>query len=164
MSWVIGFSISGFGFSIGEGNYNWRMDTYRVIIHESFENDSTKKIILDNQNTEQILSLFEKLDGKSFPILQIFLSKEPYPYLYVIGGPDLFTFSLAIDENLWQEMRKNPDPDTSKPRAFGLGYHNYEFFEDELCNKQVTIRVIKHFCATGGWSISIPSRKSDEIW
>jgi len=39
------------------------MVTYRVSIHESFENDSTKEIILDNQNIEQILSLFEKLDG-----------------------------------------------------------------------------------------------------
>jgi hypothetical protein len=140
------------------------METYRVIIHESFENDSTKEIILDNQNIEQILSWFEKLDGKSLPALQISLSKEPYPYLYVIGGPDLFTFSLTTDEHSWQEMRTNPDPDTSKWRAFGLGYHNYEFFEDELCNKQVTIRVIKHFCTTGEWPIGIPSTKSEEIW
>jgi hypothetical protein len=140
------------------------MVTYRVSIHESFENDSTKEIILDNQNIEQILSLFEKLDGKSLPVLQIFLSKKPYPYLYVIGGPDLFTFSLTTDENSWQKMRTNPDPDTSKWRAFGLGYHNYEFFEDELCNKRVTIRVIKHFCATGEWPSGIPPMKSDEIW
>ncbi len=140
------------------------MDTYRVILHESFENDSTKEIILDNQNTQQILSLVEKLDGKSFPVIQIFLSQEPFPYLYVIGGPDLFTFSLTIDENSWQEMRTNPDPDTSKWRDFGLEYHNYEFFEDELCNKQVTIRVIKHCCATSEWPIGIPSKKSDEIW
>ena len=69
-------------------------------------------------------------------------SKDLYPYLYVIGGSDLFTLSLTTDENPWQESKTNPDPDTSKWRAFGLGYHNYEFFEDELCNKQGTIRVI----------------------
>lgn len=139
------------------------METYRAIIHESFENDTIKEIILDNQNIEQILSLFEKLDGKSLPVLQIFLSKAPYPYLYVIGGPDLFTFSLITGENSWQEMRTNPDPDTSKLRAFGFGYHNYEFFEDELFNKQVTTRVIKHLCATGEWP-GIPFKTSDEIW
>lgn len=128
---------------------------------------STDQIFaLDNQNVEQILDLVEKLDGKSLPVLQIFSSNEPYPYLYGIGGPDLFTISLTTDANSWHEMRTNPDPDpdTSKWRAFGLGYHNYEFFEDELCNKQVTIRVIKHFCATGRWPISIPSRNRDEIW
>lgn len=150
--------------TIDEGNYNWGMKTYRTLIHESFEDDTTKEIIFDNQSIEQILALFEKLDGKAFPVLQILLSNDIYPHLYVIGGPDLFTFSITKDENLWQETRTNPDPDTSKWRTFGLGYHNYEFLDDELCNKQVTIRVIKYFCATGEWPIDIPSKKSDEIW
>jgi len=138
------------------------MKTYRAIIHKSFEDDTTKQILFEDQNLEQVLGLFDKLDGKSFPALQIFLSNDVYPQLYVIGGSDLFTFNLTKDENLWQETRTNPDPDTSKWRTFGLGYHNYEFLDDELCNKQVTIRVIKHFCATGEWPVQIPSRMSDE--
>ena len=149
---------------IDEGNYNWVMKTYRAIIQESFEDDTTKELFFDNQNIEQILALFEKLDGKSVPVLQIFFSNDTYPHLYIIGGPDLFTFSLTESENSWQEPRTNPEPDTSRWRAFGLGYHNYEVVDDELLNKQVTIKVIKHFCITGGWPSDLPSRKNDEIW
>lgn len=147
-----------------EGNYNWGMKTYRAIIQESFEDDTTNDILFDNQNIEQILALFEKLDGKSYPVLQIFISRVIYPHLFVIGGPDLFTLSFTESENVWREPRTNPDPDTSKWRAFGLGYHNHEVVDDELLNKQVIIKVIKHFCETGEWPIEIPSRKNDEIW
>lgn len=133
------------------------MRTYQVIIHEYFEDDSTRETIFKEKVLEQVLELFETLDGKSFPVLEIFLSQTSYPSLYVIGGPDLFTFSLAKSENTWQEINKNPNPDASKWRAFGLGYHNYEFFDCDLLNKQVTIKAIHHFCITGEWLASIPS-------
>ena len=134
------------------------MKTYRAIIQESFEDDTIKEIIFENQTIEKILDLFEKLDGKSFSELQIFPFITPYPHLHVIGGPDMFTFSLAKDKNIWQEIVPNPDPDKSKWRTFGVGYHNFKFFDDELCNKQVTLRMIKYFCETGEWIIAIPSQ------
>jgi hypothetical protein len=136
------------------------MRTYKVTIHKSFDNDSIEEVKFNNQTFEQVLTLFEKLDGKSISELQIFISNDSYPYLYVIGGPEMFTFSLAENEISWKEPSLNPDPDTSKWRTFGLGYSNYEFYEDELCNKIVVNRAIKHFCESGKWLTDIPYKSA----
>lgn len=57
----------------------------------------------------------------------------------------------------------SPDLETSKCRAFGLGQHNFEFSDDELCDKQATVKSDKHFCTTGEWTIDI-HLKSHQIW
>ena len=132
------------------------MKTFRVIIHESFEDDTIKEIVFINQNIEQILTLIEKLNGKSWVYLEIYYSSSPYHSLYIIGGPDMFSFSLRMSKNKWVEKKYNPDHSPSW-RTFGLGYHNYEADEYELCDLTTTKKVVQHFCSTGEWLTSIPS-------
>jgi hypothetical protein len=103
----------------------------------------------------------DKLNGQSFFALQIFPSQDKYPQLYVIGGPDVFKFSLSKSLDIWKEYHR-PDEGNSNWRAFGLGfgYHNHEVNENELCDKENTGRAILHFCTNGEWLADIPYKDS----
>lgn len=137
--------------------YNYFMKTYRAILQETFEDDTSVQIHKENQSLDNVLELFEILDGKSFPILQIFISGSAYPHFSVIGGPDEFALSLNKGERTWQEYL-DPDKDASNWKSFGLGYHNFELYENELCNKQIATKAILHFCSAGEWLINLPFR------
>lgn len=131
------------------------------------DDDSIMHTIVE-PSWNDIQEAFTRLDGQTHPA--IFLTCDDrlvsFPSMTVIGGPNEYSVSLArVPANGRGEFEQltliNParfnEFQSSGWRGIGKGHHNYEVELEYLSSdRELIIRVLRHFTQTGHWYHNAP--------